>query len=181
MAGKMLREIRPLTAAEQKMVEQNLGLINGFLKRYCPKHERDIEAYKQELAMGLMIAAQTYDPMKGAAFSTHASWRFMHVRSEWNRKKRDLTTFTDLETQQKYTSQDGDGFETLMTAPPNSNSVVEDFWNYAHDNLTIAELDDFIEFRNNDRYNKRTSHGRSVGYTRRMASIERIKKEFAME
>lgn len=180
MAGKMMREVRPLTSDEQRMVERNLGLIGGFLKRYCPKHERDIEGYKQELAIGLMIAVQTFDPSKGAAFSTHASWRFMNIRSEWNRKKRDITTFTDLETQKKYT-EEGDGFETLMMAPPNSNSVVEDFWNFAHENLTTAELDDFLEFRNNDRYNKRTSHGRSVGYSRRMVSIERIRNEFAME
>ena len=170
MAGKMIREVRPLTSEEQRMVEDNIGLVSGFIKRYFPKGERDFDGYKQELMIGLMIAAQTYDPAKGAAFSTHASWRFMHQRSEWLRKKRNITTFTDLQTEKKYAENSDD-----------SNSVVEDFWNFAHENLTTAELDDFLEFRNNERYNKRTSHGRSVGYSRRMVSIERIRNEFAME
>jgi len=181
MAGKMIREIRPLTAAEQRMVEENIGLVSGFIKRYFPKGERDFDGYKQELMIGLMIAAQTFDPAKGAAFSTHASWRFMHQRSEWLRKKRNITTFTDLQTEKRYAENNDDGIESIMVAPPNSNSVVEDFWNFAHENLTTAELDDFLEFRNNERYNKRTSHGRSVGYSRRMVSIERIRNEFAME
>ena len=56
-----------MTPEQQKFVEENHGLIYGFLNKY--HYSMD---YYGDAAIGLCMAAQNFDPSFGAKFSTYA-------------------------------------------------------------------------------------------------------------
>lgn len=60
-----------LTADQQAMVEANVGLVGFFLNRWKTPAGQWDDAYQDGL-IGLMRAAQKYEPLKGFTFSTYA-------------------------------------------------------------------------------------------------------------
>jgi hypothetical protein len=96
--SKEKKEILPLNESQKKLAEDNIQLVDWFLKR-TPKgvYSRDKEAYRQELMMSLVVAASTYDPSKGS-FSGHAAWQMKGARSLWMHKKRYHKNVLDFKT-----------------------------------------------------------------------------------
>lgn len=76
----------PLTLGQQQRVEENMGLVGAFIRRYPPPHYIPIEDYHQELSIGLCRAAATYSDTAGSQFSTWAFHQFWGVRSSSIRK-----------------------------------------------------------------------------------------------
>lgn len=96
--AKQKKEVSPLTNTQRKLVEDNIALVEWFLKR-TPKgvYFRDEEGYRQELMVALVIAGSTYEPTKGS-FSGHAAWQMKGARSLWMHKKRYHKNVLDFET-----------------------------------------------------------------------------------
>lgn len=64
--------LTPLTDDERETVAANLGLAGAFVGRFKLNHHDHDDTF-QDAAVGLMRAARTHDPDKGA-LSTHASF-----------------------------------------------------------------------------------------------------------
>ena len=96
--AKQKKEVSPLNENQRKLAEDNIQLVDWFLKR-TPKgvYHSDKEAYRQELMMALVVAASTYEPTKGS-FSGHAAWQMKGARSLWMHKKRYHKNVLDFET-----------------------------------------------------------------------------------
>ncbi len=65
-----------LTASQQQMVADNLGLIQFTMAKRCgilPSHHLFDDLW-QDGAAGLTRSVQTFDPAKGFKFSTYACW-----------------------------------------------------------------------------------------------------------
>jgi RNA polymerase sigma factor (sigma-70 family) len=76
----------PLTDAQRDMVERNLDLAWKFISKIRSGDQDDLF---QEAVMGMMIAAQRWQPRKGA-YSTYAwQWMRAHVQ-EWLSSQRSL-------------------------------------------------------------------------------------------
>lgn len=74
-----------LTLQQQKLVEENYGLIPFFARN----KNLDLEEYHGALALGLIDAARTYDVEHGAAFSTYAAVTMMNrVRMKMRKDRR---------------------------------------------------------------------------------------------
>jgi len=65
---------RPLTAAEQQLVADNVGLVHGHLIRRFGSQHRQWDDLRQEGVLGLVEAAKRFDPARGTRFSTYADW-----------------------------------------------------------------------------------------------------------
>jgi RNA polymerase sigma factor (sigma-70 family) len=68
--------MKPLTDAQQSLVEKNLRMAKWFANRWlslCPADFADFDDAVQVAALGLMSAASNYDESKGK-FTTHAYW-----------------------------------------------------------------------------------------------------------
>lgn len=82
--------MQPLTAAQKKMVEQNLRLVPYALHKYVPKQihrTNEWDDLYQIGCIGLMRAAATFDADRGIRFSTYATKCIlvsirMHLRSK---------------------------------------------------------------------------------------------------
>ena len=75
-----------LTSEQQQRVEENMGLVGGFIRRYPPPHYIPMEDYHQELSIGLCRAAATWSDDGGCQFSTWAFHQFLGIRSASIRK-----------------------------------------------------------------------------------------------
>jgi RNA polymerase sigma factor (sigma-70 family) len=62
----------PLTPEQERMVEENLGLVIHVLKRYNRDLRYEWDDAYQYGCMGLVEAVRNYNPEKGAAFSSFA-------------------------------------------------------------------------------------------------------------
>lgn len=80
--------MKQLTADQKRLVSDNLKLTGWYMKR-VPKnlYRHDKDNFEQELNMGLIEAALTYDKTKGG-FATHAIWHFRSRISMWCRRKK---------------------------------------------------------------------------------------------
>ena len=64
----------PLTLEERnKLVEENLGLATHFASQFRASR-MEFEDLVQEAYLGLMDAAERFDPARGNKFSTYARW-----------------------------------------------------------------------------------------------------------
>lgn len=64
---------RPLTDDERKLVEENLGLAVDVAKRFnIVPSRRCVEDLVQSAVLGLVMAAQRFDPTRNLRFSTYA-------------------------------------------------------------------------------------------------------------
>lgn len=62
--------------ARNKLVEENLGLAVFFAKKFRATR-MDLEDLVQEAYLGLIEAAERFDPNYGTKFSTYARWRIV--------------------------------------------------------------------------------------------------------
>ena len=83
-----LEVLRPMTAHEQELVDNNLGLARMFAWRFAKWHCNAIHRHDvymrytlqmfddiyQDAVIGLCIAAQRFDPSKEVKFGTYAAW-----------------------------------------------------------------------------------------------------------
>ena len=68
----MKEPLPPLTPEQERMVEENLGLVIHVLKRYNRDLRYEWDDAYQYGCMGLVEAVRNYNPEKGAAFSSFA-------------------------------------------------------------------------------------------------------------
>lgn len=65
-----------MTSEQEKLITSNMKLVYFVHKKYMPKFEPDVVTTKEDLFsegyIGLVRAAQTYDPSSKNAFSTYA-------------------------------------------------------------------------------------------------------------
>ncbi len=68
--------MRPLTKAEQQLVVDNRRLVYSFVNKLVDRHQT-MRRYREDLEqvgmMGLMAAAQKFQPERGFRFSTYAT------------------------------------------------------------------------------------------------------------
>lgn len=81
-----MREIEPLTKEQARRVEENMGLIGAFIRRYPPPQFIPLEDYHGELCVGLVTSASTYREDGGSSFSTWSFHQLMGIRSNIMRK-----------------------------------------------------------------------------------------------
>lgn len=81
-----MREIAPLTPDQSARVENNMGLVGAFVRKYPPPAYIPYEDYYAEVSIGLVIAASTYRDDGGSSFATWSYHQFMGVRSNIMRK-----------------------------------------------------------------------------------------------
>lgn len=89
----------PLTLEERnKLVEENMGLATHFASKFRASR-MEFEDLVQEAYLGLMDAAERFDPSLGNKFSTYARWHVMktimdaiHTRNEIVRVPRRKTS-----------------------------------------------------------------------------------------
>ncbi|MBR0320286.1 MAG: sigma-70 family RNA polymerase sigma factor [Clostridia bacterium] len=68
----MKEPLPPLTPEQERMAEENLGLVIHVLKRYNRDLRYEWDDAYQYGCMGLVEAVRNYNPEKGAAFSSFA-------------------------------------------------------------------------------------------------------------
>ena len=80
-----MKKRKKITAAQEKrndLVEKNIGLAVHFADTFQASH-MEYEDLVQEAYLGLIDAADRFDPQRGTAFSTYARWhivkRVMHA------------------------------------------------------------------------------------------------------
>lgn len=82
-----LRAVR-LNEDQKKMVEENIGIVGFFLKKYCQVYCRarseEMEDLKQELYIGLCRAAYEFRPELGG-FAGYAIWWCRSSMARWRR------------------------------------------------------------------------------------------------
>lgn len=85
---KNLKTVR-LNEAQQKLVEDNIPLVNFFIGKYCRIYSRarrkEMEDLRQDLHIGLCRAAFEYRPELGG-FAGYAIWWFRSFLTTWRRK-----------------------------------------------------------------------------------------------
>ena len=100
-----MKTIAPLTDEQQKLVEENLGLVHAEVKHYWT-HEA-YEDFRTAGYVGLMRAAAKFDPSKGK-FSSYA-WRWIDgaikaaVRDEYSVEEQHDDTARGVEDQLRNT------------------------------------------------------------------------------
>lgn len=84
----MKKKLTPQQKARNELVEANLGLATHFANHFQASR-MEYEDLVQEAHMGLMDAAERYDPRRGTKFSTYARWHIVkrvmdaiHTRNE---------------------------------------------------------------------------------------------------
>jgi RNA polymerase sigma factor (sigma-70 family) len=79
-------EMKRLTDQQKVLVESNYKLVGWYMNKIphnmAALHHDDL---KQELSLGLIDAALTYNKERGG-FATHAIWHFRSRLSVWRRK-----------------------------------------------------------------------------------------------
>lgn len=74
---KSTRELRKQVSryrtSKQELVESNMGLVHAVVKQQASRRELTFEELVQEGSLGLMRAAELFDPNKGIRFSTYAT------------------------------------------------------------------------------------------------------------
>jgi RNA polymerase primary sigma factor len=73
LAGELRQASRQTDLARQTLVEANQRLVIGIARRY-PHHHMDFVDLVQEGNLGLMRAADRFDPDLGFRFGTYAAW-----------------------------------------------------------------------------------------------------------
>lgn len=97
---------RSLTPDEQRtMVRDNMQLVHWFLAQKLPPYRAGLshDDLLQEGFLGLMRAAQTFDPSRGVKFATYAVWwvkSFLQraVKREWSEQNPFVTTHETVAT-----------------------------------------------------------------------------------
>lgn len=91
---KKVKEVQKLSEEQKLLLEQHLDLPRKFMMSIKTFIWRDYEEdFLQEMYLGMIRAANTYDPKK-SAFPTHAIWQlrsalsnFMYKKNRWRKMK----------------------------------------------------------------------------------------------
>mmetsp|Transcript_6259 Transcript_6259/g.9164 ORF Transcript_6259/g.9164 Transcript_6259/m.9164 type:complete len:464 (-) Transcript_6259:117-1508(-) len=82
MSEKALRRaVTKYREAKSKLVMANLGLVHAVVNQMCRQNKLSKDELVQEGSLGLLRAAELFDPSKGARFSTYATWWIKGVLS----------------------------------------------------------------------------------------------------
>lgn len=97
------------------LVEKNLPLATYFARRFRATN-MDLEDLIQEGRVGLIEAAERFDPARGIKFSTYAAWHIRKSIMEAIRSRND-TVYTPKRHQSKKCFELDPGWDTVDTAP----------------------------------------------------------------
>ncbi len=80
-------DLEPLSTRQAQLVEKHLGLVRTHLRRHTrwpnePKSDRELDDLYQEGCLGLIHAAQRYDPRCDIPFAAYALRRIHHAVSQ---------------------------------------------------------------------------------------------------
>ncbi len=100
------------------LVEANQGLVISIVKKYANGHV-PIEDLIQEGNLGLIVAAERFDPERGCQFSTYAVW---WIRDYVSRATRDVT-MNGGQLLSLHLPMGEDGDSTLVDFIPDENAV----------------------------------------------------------
>lgn len=107
-----------LIELRKALVEANQGLVISIVKKYANGYV-PIEDLIQEGNLGLIVAAERFDPERGWQFSTYAVW---WIRDYVGRATRDVTmNGGQLQSLDLPVGEDGDS--TLVDFIPDENAV----------------------------------------------------------
>ena len=82
MSEKALRRaVTKYREAKSKLVMANMGLVHAVVNQMCRQNKLNKDELVQEGSLGLLRAAELFDPSKGARFSTYATWWIKGVLS----------------------------------------------------------------------------------------------------
>lgn len=106
--------------ARNKLVEENLGLAVFFAKKFRATR-MDLEDLVQEAYLGLIEAAERFDPNYGTKFSTYARWRIVKTIMDSIRTRNEMIRVPRSQKKKDCLSLDGllNAAERLVDpAPP---------------------------------------------------------------
>ena len=69
--------------ARDEMIERNLRLVVHWARKSSMRTGRDLLDLVQDGSIGLMRAVEKFDPEKGFAFSTYATWWIRQAMQRW--------------------------------------------------------------------------------------------------
>mmetsp|Transcript_11282 Transcript_11282/g.12916 ORF Transcript_11282/g.12916 Transcript_11282/m.12916 type:complete len:497 (+) Transcript_11282:126-1616(+) len=70
---ELRKHVSDYRMAKQKLVESNLGLVHAVVRQRCYQGALSFEELVQEGSLGLLRAAELFDPNRGLRFSTYAT------------------------------------------------------------------------------------------------------------
>lgn len=125
------RNPNSLSREEQRLVDDNRGLIRFSLKRYHPPPGMDDDDLWQVGALGLMQAARKFDPEKGFKFSTFATTCIQNEVAH---------LLTILSAQKRGGTRTAKGGGTIAAAPTSLDLLAESGFDVpTHDALDLGE------------------------------------------
>jgi RNA polymerase sigma factor (sigma-70 family) len=72
-AKELRKQVSDYRSAKQRLVESNMGLVHAVVKQLGTRGGVTYEEMVQEGSLGLLRAAELFDPLRGLRFSTYAT------------------------------------------------------------------------------------------------------------
>ena len=129
--------------ARQQLINSNLRLVISIAKHYIGKSSMSFEDLVQEGNLGLIKAANRYDPTRGTRFSTCASWFIKHeiARAIEDKARIIRTPVYMLEKLNKLKTQERELEIQLQRSP----TIAELADNIGVDEATIQKWYDYLQ------------------------------------
>ena len=127
----------------EQIIRDNQALVAGIAAKYARNHQ-DREDLMQEGNIGLLEAAHTYDPTKGASFGTHAYYKVLGRISNFAKKgyRRSAGPLeNDPETPEDTRTPAGEKVELMLsTLDPKDRAIVSDWFGIGTRSKTLEEI-----------------------------------------
>lgn len=142
-----LLQIKDQPEAKEKLILGNLRLVMAVAVRYYRKGENEVEDLFQTGVLGLYEALDKYDPARGAAFSTIATWYIKNaIRKDMLSIGQDISLDAPIGDEEDSTLQDiiSDPEATAVDEEATGSVFIEQWKKHFENWLSQKEYQAFI-------------------------------------